>query len=206
MMVKKEELSPSPCRETMVDSQTTEANSGLEQEGEVSGQDQGEHHATAHDVRWANEQGQGGEANSEKSVDNSQSCGPTEEDSDVSSMPDQVEARWRSFIDMGRHRPWSIDLNQILGEIDSGANEASEANEANEVDEGSEANEFSETNGVNDEIEVGQAADSQVNDNDDHIEDVEDTLTAAWDALIRRPRWASGQLSLRPPSGPIDLA
>ena len=71
---------------------------------------------------------------------------------------------------------------------------------------GSEANEFSETNGVNDEIEVGQAADSQVNDSDDNIEDVEDTLTAAWSALTMRPRWASGQLRLMPPSGPIDLA
>ena len=95
-------------------------------------------------------------------------------------------------------------MNQILGETDNGANEASEANE---VDESwSETNEFGETSGVNDEIEVGQAADSQVNDSDDVIEDVEDTLTAAWDALIRRPRWASGQLRLMPPSGLIDLA
>ena len=164
---------------------------------------------TTHDVSRANEQGEGGEANGANSVDNNQGTLPTEEDSDSSSLPDQVEARWRSFIDMGRHRPWSIDLNQTLGEIDSGANEASEAseaNEANEVDEGSEANEFSETNGVNDEIELGQAADSQVNDSDDVIEDVEDTLTAAWHALIRRPRWASGQLGLSPPIGPIDLA
>ena len=205
MMVKKEEQSPSQCRETMVDSQSTEANSELEQENAASGQNQGGPKPTTLDVSRANEQGGGEEVHGANDAGNSQGTGPTEEDSDSSSMPSQVEVQWRRFIDLGRHRPWSIDLSQVLGERDSGANVT---NEANEVDDSwSEANEWSEISQVNDAIEVGQADASQVvNDSDDVIEDVEDTLTAAWRALTMRPRWASGQLRLMPPSGPIDLA
>ena len=105
MMVKKEEQSPSQCRETMVDSQSTEANSELEQENAASGQNQGGPKPTTLDVSRANEQGGGEELHGANDAGNSQGTGPTEEDSDSSSLPDQVEARWRSFIDLGTHRP-----------------------------------------------------------------------------------------------------
>ena len=204
MMVKKEEQSPSPCRETMVDSQTTEANNELEQKNAASGQDQGGPQPATPDVSRANEQGGGEEAHGANDVGNSQGTGPTEEDSDSSQLSAQVEVQWRRFIDLGRHRPWSIDLNQILGERDSGANVT---NEANDVDDSwSEANEWSEISQVNDPIQAGQSVDSLEDENDDLIVDEEDTLSATWSALTMRPRWASGQLRLMPPSDPIELA
>ena len=207
MMVEKEELSeelsPAQCNETMVDSQSNKANSEMEREGGSPGQQsaQREQGATAHDLSQANGQEEGAEVNrdNEGNADNNQGSWPIEEDSASSSLPDEVGGRWRRFIDMGRRHPWSIDLNKILGEI------GTEDNEANEADE---ANELRENDRVNDSIEVGQAACSQVNDvNEDSIEDLEDTLTATWNDCTRRPRWvSSGRWCLSPPRGPIDLA
>ena len=76
MMVKKEELSRSPYKETVVDSRTQAVNSELEHEGETPGQQttQGEPGATDHDLSQAIEQGTGSNVNwaKEGNVDNDQ--------------------------------------------------------------------------------------------------------------------------------------
>ena len=156
-------------------------------------------------MNQANEQEEGAEVNrdNEGNADSNQGSWPIEEDSASSSLPDEAGARWRRFIDMGRRHPWSIDLNQILGEI------GTEDNEANEADEVNEANELGENDRVNDSIEVAQAACSLVYYvSDGIIVDDEDTLTDAWADGIMRPRWvSSGRWCLNhPPRGPIDLA